>query len=84
MISSRGRVYGYGRAVTREYRCYGCRGSRLRRLILGLNEPTFDADRARDLVLRLRPLRNRLAPYQMRHELHASCQFMHPHATHAT
>ena len=47
-------------------------GSRLRRLILGLNEPTFDADRARDLVLRLRPLRNRLAPYQMRHELHAS------------
>ena len=59
-------------------------GSRLRRLILGLNEPTFDADRARDLVLRLRPLRNRLAPYQMRHELHASCQFMHPHATHAT
>jgi hypothetical protein len=46
--------------------------SHLIRLILGLNEPTIDADRARDLVLRLRPLRNRLAPYQMRHELHAS------------
>jgi len=50
----------------------GVSGSRLRRLILRLNEPALDADRARDLVLRLRPLRNRLAPYQMRHELHAS------------
>ena len=39
----------------------GVSGSRLRRLILRLNEPALDADRARDLVLRLRPLRNRLA-----------------------
>ena len=50
----------------------GVSGSRLRRLILRLNEPALDADRARDLVLRLRPLRNRLPQYQMSCMHHAS------------
>ena len=50
----------------------GVSGSRLRRLILRLNEPALDADRARDLVLRLRPLRNRLPQYQMSCMHHAT------------
>jgi len=62
-LAAKGRVGGGAQARGAEG---GARGSdsRLRRLILRLDEPSLDADRARDLVVRLRPLRNRLPQHQ--------------------
>jgi len=62
---SQNRVPAYASAVDAANEAVGSSSSRLRRLILRLDEPSLSADRARDLVARLRPLRDRLPRHQV-------------------